>query len=326
MSHEGPFGDIVEQSGDDAEDNPWRFSSKYWDDDTGLGYWGYRWYSVEVARWCSRDPAAEDAGLNAYAFVSNNAVDNKDWLGLIDLNSQEAQVVLDALQEAEDAVSGTFMYAETGADIQGFLQKLRAALRKVRKIKFINKGSPSYRPFSKVMKIPRNADVMDVIHELIHAYNDLMNTPYQGRRADEGMAWTVDACMWRGALQFARLEREGLAGKSCQEIYTAVGAYWRSGWDKADFRDATGSYRGLFGAKRFALKASDVEHVKEALGFKLDCGEMAAHYNRLLWKRGCCAMFSCNSTGVIPSPPPEAGGDVYEAVFWTLKELPRVYR
>lgn len=40
-----------------------RFSTKQWDDETGLGYWGYRYYDLDIGRWISRDPLGELGGI-----------------------------------------------------------------------------------------------------------------------------------------------------------------------------------------------------------------------------------------------------------------------
>jgi len=69
------------ESGPYAADNPFRFSTKYWDDETGLGYWGYRYYNPRLGRWVSRDPAAEAGGLNLFAYVENEAPGYIDTLG-----------------------------------------------------------------------------------------------------------------------------------------------------------------------------------------------------------------------------------------------------
>jgi len=42
------YGNYLTKSGTFANDNPWRFSTKYWDDETELGYWGYRYYDSEI--------------------------------------------------------------------------------------------------------------------------------------------------------------------------------------------------------------------------------------------------------------------------------------
>jgi len=36
-----------------------RFSTKYTDDETGLVYYGYRYYSPELGRWINRDPLGD---------------------------------------------------------------------------------------------------------------------------------------------------------------------------------------------------------------------------------------------------------------------------
>jgi len=65
-----------------ADANPFRFSTKWRDDETGLYYYGYRYYSPGVGRWISRDPIAEDGGFNVYAANGNNLIDNVDSRGL----------------------------------------------------------------------------------------------------------------------------------------------------------------------------------------------------------------------------------------------------
>ena len=51
-----PYGTVVNRSGALADENMYRFSTKYTDDETGLVYYGYRYYSPGLGRWLSRDP------------------------------------------------------------------------------------------------------------------------------------------------------------------------------------------------------------------------------------------------------------------------------
>ena len=76
------FGRIISQSGPMAEIFRIRFSSKYYDTETGLYYYGYRFYSPALMRWLNRDPIEEEGGLNLYGFCENNAVSFYDALGL----------------------------------------------------------------------------------------------------------------------------------------------------------------------------------------------------------------------------------------------------
>ena len=72
------FGSTIQKGGVKADELKMRFSTKYSDDESGLYYFGRRFYSPRLARWLSRDPIEEDGGLNLYAFCGNNAVLNFD--------------------------------------------------------------------------------------------------------------------------------------------------------------------------------------------------------------------------------------------------------
>jgi RHS repeat-associated protein len=76
----GPFGEtlVVEETG---VSNPFRFSTKYHDSETGWYYYGYRYYDPVTGRWPSRDPIEERGGVNLYAFVGNDAPNHVDVLG-----------------------------------------------------------------------------------------------------------------------------------------------------------------------------------------------------------------------------------------------------
>ncbi|MFT4177116.1 MAG: RHS repeat-associated core domain-containing protein [Luteolibacter sp.] len=75
------FGQIVDTSGS-LEDFPVHFSTKRKDSETGLIYYGYRYYNLEIGRWVSKDPLDEEGGLNVYSFSLNDGVNFVDFLGL----------------------------------------------------------------------------------------------------------------------------------------------------------------------------------------------------------------------------------------------------
>jgi RHS repeat-associated protein len=77
----GPFGEAKRQSGAQAG-NPFRFSTKYQDEETDLLYYGYRYYSASTGRWLSRDPIEEAGGINNYGMLGNDSQNNIDLLGL----------------------------------------------------------------------------------------------------------------------------------------------------------------------------------------------------------------------------------------------------
>ena len=101
-----PFGALVVSAGNYAYDNPFRFSTKFQDDETGLLYYGFRYLSPGTGKWVSRDPLCDPAwrtvmrggggGLSRtlaaspacmrglpYAFVDNNPQAGSDALGLV---------------------------------------------------------------------------------------------------------------------------------------------------------------------------------------------------------------------------------------------------
>jgi RHS repeat-associated protein len=77
-----PFGEPLRASGTYAQSNPFRFSTKYTDNETGYVYYGKRYYDPKLGRFLRRDPVGERGGVNLYAFVRNNSLNRWDYLGL----------------------------------------------------------------------------------------------------------------------------------------------------------------------------------------------------------------------------------------------------
>ena len=90
---------------------PMGFSTKAYDPQTGLSYYGYRFYSPSLGRWLTRDPLGETGGKNLYGFVQNNPVNAIDPEGLV----LWGQVGLGLLQAADAGVmAGTALAATVG--------------------------------------------------------------------------------------------------------------------------------------------------------------------------------------------------------------------
>jgi RHS repeat-associated protein len=81
-----PFGNILSMSGPLASANTYRFSSKEWNNNAGLYYYGRRFYDPSLQRWLNRDPIEEDGGINMYGFCDNNPVCIWDGFGLCSPN------------------------------------------------------------------------------------------------------------------------------------------------------------------------------------------------------------------------------------------------
>lgn len=83
--------------------NPWRFSSKRVDDETGLVYFGRRYYQPSIGRWISTDPKGYDEGPNLYAYVNNQPLNHWDLYGLAarNDNSRNSCAVRRGLERAD---------------------------------------------------------------------------------------------------------------------------------------------------------------------------------------------------------------------------------
>lgn len=80
--HYDPYGNLLGSSGPLAEANTYRFSSKEYQVNSALYYYGYRFYEPNAQRWLNRDPIGESGGLNVYSFCMNSAIRFIDSLGL----------------------------------------------------------------------------------------------------------------------------------------------------------------------------------------------------------------------------------------------------
>ena len=82
-----PFGQCRHAG---ASANPFRFSSEYHDDETGLVYYNYRHYSPKLGRWISRDMIEEMGGNNMYIIANNNTINAIDINGNVSLATKIA--------------------------------------------------------------------------------------------------------------------------------------------------------------------------------------------------------------------------------------------
>ena len=76
-----------------ADENSFRFSTKYYDGETDFYYYGYRYYSTQLGRWINRDPLGERGGINIYLFSLNNSINIIDILGLENLSGGSYLVI-----------------------------------------------------------------------------------------------------------------------------------------------------------------------------------------------------------------------------------------
>ncbi|MCX8155481.1 MAG: RHS repeat-associated core domain-containing protein, partial [Verrucomicrobiae bacterium] len=126
----GPFGELLRATGPLSQNFNPLFSTKYHDWETGLLYYGHRYYNPSTGRWPNRDPMGEEAGMNCYSFLGNEPIRGDDYLGLwdetVDLHAtlrwalkagypaDAAQAVADADEDVDEILFSTSYIFEPG--------------------------------------------------------------------------------------------------------------------------------------------------------------------------------------------------------------------
>jgi len=78
-----PYGELIDSSG--TVDNPWRFASGYFDEETDLYKFGTRYYDPSLGRWTQQDPVKGNLpspmSLNLYLYVQCDPINSVDPTG-----------------------------------------------------------------------------------------------------------------------------------------------------------------------------------------------------------------------------------------------------
>jgi RHS repeat-associated protein len=78
-----PFGEVFVEEKNDKWNTPYLFNGKELDEETGLYYYGARYYDSKINIWLSVDPLAEDyPEWSSYAYAFNNPVNLIDPTGM----------------------------------------------------------------------------------------------------------------------------------------------------------------------------------------------------------------------------------------------------
>ncbi|KAI9147372.1 toxin [Paramyrothecium foliicola] len=72
---------------------PYRFMGKEHDEESGLYYYGQRYYAAWIGRWISADPLGFGDGVNVFAFVADNLINHIDPEGANKQKASDSEIV-----------------------------------------------------------------------------------------------------------------------------------------------------------------------------------------------------------------------------------------
>jgi RHS repeat-associated protein len=127
------YGNTLGTWGTLAAANTYRYSSKEVDLNSGLYYFGERYYQPNLQRWLNRDPIEEAGGINLYGFVGNDSINWFDPLGLREdvppgedapYTPLQEQNLANLANEIRNQQTGSDPYYLQDPDTEGFLDFL----------------------------------------------------------------------------------------------------------------------------------------------------------------------------------------------------------
>ena len=283
----GPFGEVIRASGTLSKLNPFRFSTKFQDDETGLLYYGYRFYDPSAGRWLSRDPVEESGGLPLYAFCRNSGPNLIDHVGLT-----PASVVDGILRKEIQRVESDQSFLVHATHYPAYLRKLDRLLPRIKVVAWSGKQHtpPTYDANADTLTAP--AQLVEIIHEMTHAYNDvaLGLNPMWDDKKDEGIAWVVDnfPVISGNLIDLGAVASNGECNRS------SIKKQWTLLWRKwGTFGGSWGSYtwqNPLGGTTQ--IGATQINDAYAATGVRLSCQALRTRVNSLL--SGCCFRVVCD--------------------------------
>lgn len=135
-----PFGNLQRSAGGYSDANPFRSATKYTDtknvgageQETGLIYYGHRFYSAQLGRFINRDPIEESGGTNLYGFCANDGVNRYDVYGLDPIKPGDHRDVFDEIKRFGGAGSSASdnlasSYSTTQSEIEAAQDRVSAA-------------------------------------------------------------------------------------------------------------------------------------------------------------------------------------------------------
>ena len=106
-----PFGEVFIEERNNTWNTPYLFNAKEFDEETGMYYYGARYYEPRVSLWISTDPLEDDYPMfTSYCFVNNNP------LIFIDPKGMDSYYTMDGVYLGDDKKKTQYVFAVRNED------------------------------------------------------------------------------------------------------------------------------------------------------------------------------------------------------------------
>jgi RHS repeat-associated protein len=113
----GPYGERVDWTPTDPDTgNPFRYTGRRFDQETGLYYYRARYYSPKLGRFLQTDPIGTKDDLNLYAYTRNDPLNHTDPSGAIIDTLMDAYEVVTSVGHVAGATAAYAVGVATGND------------------------------------------------------------------------------------------------------------------------------------------------------------------------------------------------------------------
>ena len=115
-----PFGEVFIEERNNIWNTPYLFNAKEFDEETGLYYYGARYYEPRLSLWISADQLAEEAcDISSYVYCNQNPII------MVDPDGKKAWIVIWATQSSD--ATGRMRIGHTGVIVENYKLKTTAS-------------------------------------------------------------------------------------------------------------------------------------------------------------------------------------------------------
>ena len=121
-----PFGEVFIEERNNTWNTPYLFNAKEFDEETGLYYYGARYYEPRLSLWMSTDPLEEKyPNVNSYAYCHNNPILLVDKTGMGDGSHRDnALTIIDKFAK-EKKTSTVFPYISKNKFVEDLTYQIK---------------------------------------------------------------------------------------------------------------------------------------------------------------------------------------------------------